>query len=251
MEIPFLKIGKRGQEATSSDLDQRMKEMVAAHEDEQKEVAAITAALPIMMANGDEEVPKHLARKSYLLGSIESFPAALAIVEASRASRLQSEVKDALSAERAVLAKDSNRLGKTFPGWYSRWLDEGIAKFRELNEDKEAHKAFNQKALPLGIEHLVDAETRLRGTSPHTEPARFEEREVWQNASGQSPGEWRQNPKDPFGPVIPYPFAEQWTKRRVRVQVQAEQFVPAHMPERLADAIRLVDMAGNQVWPPR
>lgn len=89
--------------------------------------------------------------------------------------------------------------------------------------------------------YIADAEERVRQIPARTTPAVFEEREMWVDADGNQPTHMRCNPNGEMVPAEHRTFA----KQRAQVQVTAERFEPAKMPERLADVIRLVDLAGR------
>ena len=105
---------------------------------------------------------------------------------------------------------------------------------------------MNQLARRLGMPGVVDGETLFRGTPTRTEPAVFEEREVWRDASGRTPSQFRTNAK---GDLVPSEAG--FEKRRERVQVRAEHLIPGGLPgDRLAESIRLVDVkTGRPQWP--
>jgi len=94
---------------------------------------------------------------------------------------------------------------------------------------------------------ILDAEERVRRQPARTIPAIFETRELWVDAEGRQPGEFR---ADGTGKLAPADHGA-YERKRVPVQVQAEQFTPAKMPTRLAEAVKLVNLAGDQIWPPR
>jgi hypothetical protein len=92
---------------------------------------------------------------------------------------------------------------------------------------------------------IVNGERRLRETPGRTIPAQFEEREVWREHNGELVGQFKQHPET--GELVP---ARGGVKSREKVQVRAEQIVPAHMPTPYAQAIVLVDRKGQRIWPP-
>ena len=117
------------------------------------------------------------------------------------------------------------------------FLREHIGRCEEANTLAREH----------GLPPVIDGETLARGTPGRTEPAQFEMREEWVGPNGERPGLYRRNAA---GEDIPSDHGN-YTKQRVKVQTRAEQFIAPKMPDRLADAIKLVDLTGAPIWPPR
>lgn len=105
----------------------------------------------------------------------------------------------------------------------------------------------NRLAREFGLTGVQDGEMLFRGTKARTEPAQHEEREVWQDAEGNQPYQYRQGPDGELVP-IERGFVKKW----VRVCVRPEQHTPGNLPGgRLAPAIRLMGLDGQTLWPVR
>lgn len=90
---------------------------------------------------------------------------------------------------------------------------------------------------------IVDAEARVRTVPSHTIPAVYEERVIWRDAAGDTPGAWVPNEK---GEMIPAGHRV-YTKRLEQIEMQAAQFVPARMPARFSKSLVLFDLAGKSL----
>lgn len=112
-------------------------------------------------------------------------------------------------------------------------IEEGRALIEEANA-KRGDRPF-----------ITDAEKRVREIPAQTLPkiTRFEEQ--WVSDTGERPGMFRANAA---GEMVPADHRS-YSKRKVEVVERAETHIPARMPERLADAVRLVDKGGRWIWP--
>ena len=112
------------------------------------------------------------------------------------------------------------------------WLDGHVDRAADIN----------RLAREFGLPGVTDGELLHRQTSGRTVPAQFEEREVWEDAQGEQPSQFREHPET--GELVP--ASSGYEKRRRRVQVRAEQVIPATLPGgRLAANIRLMNLKGK------
>lgn len=112
------------------------------------------------------------------------------------------------------------------------------AKLRESNALLERIQAANEARGHRPF--IADGETTLRGQSGRTEPAVFEEQDVWEDGAGRTPFIFRRNAEGEDVPV-----EQGFTKKRKRIQVRAEREILPACPPRYADVCRLFDRAGN------
>lgn len=117
------------------------------------------------------------------------------------------------------------------------------AKLAELEEMRATIEAASKAAAHLPS--LVDGEKQLREVPGYTEPAQYQESLQWRDNEGNAP--IVRTGGVPF--VAPH---DRFRFRQVPVRelVRPERHVPCRMPERFATSIRLVDLAGTQIWPP-
>ena len=168
---------------------------------------------------------------------IESDREALAFSEQKAAEALAERAEreaDVAHAAEEKAARADERIVRTVDD-----LARKLATARdELAASVARTAAYNKNS---GRAPIADAEQRVRQQSPRTIPAAFEDREIWRNAAGETPGAWVEGPD---GEMVPAGFGN-YVKRIEQVQVRAEQFVPARMPARYAEALKLVDREGR------
>lgn len=178
-----------------------------------------------------EEELAALRRKISVAEEVAAHSAAL--VEKALAERAEREADAAHAAEEKA-AKADEKLART--------VDDLVRKLATARDELAASVArtatYNKNS---GRAPIADAEQRVRQQSPRTIPAVFEDREIWRNAAGETPGAWVEGPEGEMVPAGHHNF----TRRSEKVQVRAEQFVPARMPARYAEALKLVDREGR------
>lgn len=108
------------------------------------------------------------------------------------------------------------------------------------------YERYNRNERPADLPLVLDAEALLRYRAGTKIPEKFEEIDVWRDAQGREPTQFRMV----NGERVPVGI-EAYTKSKERVCIQTARTVPGGMPERLADAIRLIDIEGKPIWPPQ
>lgn len=94
---------------------------------------------------------------------------------------------------------------------------------------------------------IVDGERKLRTVPAHVIPAVTRQEQVWQDKDGNRCSVLRRLDDGRWVPQNPGP----WRLETITITNVREKQVPATMPNRLAEEIRLVDLRGQQTWPPR
>ncbi len=91
---------------------------------------------------------------------------------------------------------------------------------------------------------ISDAEERIRQTPAKQVPAEYRDEEVWLDGEGRQPSQYTVV----RGDLVP---ADHGNYRKVTrsIETLCAHWLPAQMPTRLADAIKLVDLQGNSIWP--
>jgi len=172
---------------------------------------------------------------------------ALAYAEDSQAKAAADAAKASAAAELERYTREAKR---DVPSRLNK-----IAKLQEalapelawLNAHVERAKEMNALAQSFGLPRVVDGETMHRMTPDRTIPAEFEDREIWRDSFGREPSQYRQHPET--GEMVPFGGG---TKRRERVQIRAEQFIPGQIPGgRLCDTTRLMGLRGEALFPAR
>lgn len=173
--------------------------------------------------------------------------AAAEVALASAQEQLAAEQKKAAKVEADRAHADAQKLVPA----HEKLIREIVADQQKLAA-KLAQAAKLQAAIEAANECsegrplIVDGERNLRERPERIEPAVFEDRVVWEDGAGNSPFQFRRNAEGEDVPI------EQGFTRKVKpVQVRSERHEFASMPPRLANEIRLVDLAGQQIWPRR
>jgi len=194
-----------------------------------------------------EEYEEKIARADELSVLERNLPLAIGVAE--RSAGLLEQAK----AERGVegrIARHAELDRKTEAG--KKRLKQIDAKARELAELLKAKAAddaeldrFNREErgdLPF----IVDAETRLRRKMGEPTPAVTSTDTVWVDAAGNivkgeitdREGRWMRNPAA--------------VRQEQRETILRPGWPAAPLPfRRLADEIRLINLSGEQIWPPR
>jgi hypothetical protein len=118
------------------------------------------------------------------------------------------------------------------------------AKLKRLEEMRATIDAAN--AVREGRAYLSDGEFQVRQIPGEFHPAITREDDVWVDRDGNPVSDqilddqnrWVANPKAVGKGVV-------------TTVLRAAQQLPPRMPERLADALHLVNLGGEQLWPPR
>ncbi|AKM10042.1 hypothetical protein [Croceicoccus naphthovorans] len=93
---------------------------------------------------------------------------------------------------------------------------------------------------------VTDGEALHRTIPNRVIPAKFEQREVWVDAAGNTPSQYRQHPDT--GEMIPREGG--FTKRLQSVQIDAERHIPGEIPGgRFSDVITLIGLKGERLFP--
>lgn len=119
------------------------------------------------------------------------------------------------------------------------------AKLADIEASRERTDQINANRGDLPF--VEDAETRIRRRPGQLVPAITEKQKVWMDADGSRFGD-RLRWDVPLGKYVECPDRK---LVEIDVVIRPELQLPPIMPDRLADAIRLVNLAGEQVWPPR
>lgn len=120
-----------------------------------------------------------------------------------------------------------------------------VEKLREADASNARTAAVNERRGSRRF--ILDAETQVRQRPARVEPAIVEEREVWRSPSGETPTFYSTNEA---GELIPAGMnSGAFRLVREKVVLREEQTIPARTPERLAEAVRLVDLHGEILWP--
>jgi len=92
---------------------------------------------------------------------------------------------------------------------------------------------------------VVDGEARLRQIPAREVPAVTRREMAWINAKGERP----MNLIMRNGELVPAGMSGDYVFREVEVVESLARFEPARMPVRLSDAIELVGLRGERLWP--
>lgn len=166
-----------------------------------------------------------------------------------RAKQREAEAASAAAeAEKDRDHADAERLAAAHEALHRDKLPAAMAAVVALlEEDRRMLQAIEERNAARGARPFIpDGETRLRGKPARTEPAQFREEEVWIDGSGRRATVFRRNAA---GEDVPEELG--FEKKRVKVQVRSERFLPPELPGgRIADACALVDpRTGRQIWP--
>lgn len=163
----------------------------------------------------------------------------LAALRATLAEREAEAAKAEREAQRAALEREAASLVKL--------AEEIDADQRKLATKRDKLAAHNAKIAAWNSANpglpIVDSETRYRRIPGRTIPAEIRDEIVWQNAAGERPRFFGQDPST--GEMIPVRGG--YTKQKVRVCVREEEVVYPRMPERWATALVLVDREGRRL----
>lgn len=119
------------------------------------------------------------------------------------------------------------------------------AKLNRLNELNASVDAFN--AVRGTRPFIKDGEARAREVPEKVHPTVYEEMDVWRDASGRTPTEFRVLPN---GDHVPKDGG--YTKHREKFVSRNEWTTPAHFPGgRFKEAMRLVGAKGEKLFPAR
>ena len=207
--------------------------------DFERERAAKVASLA-----GDLDFETNLAHREVIAVLDRKVAAATDTVGQARRSLEVAKAAEA-EAEADRVHKAAEKLARTGE---KLTLDVATAAERlaALLADLEANRAAIEKANATrgGRPFIVDGEHRARSVPGRTIPAELEWRDVWEDGAGNTPGQFRKDADGEFVPVL-----GGYTKKRVKVQTQAERYIEERMPERFASAIQLVDLKGQRIGP--
>lgn len=178
-----------------------------------------------------------------LADRVESDREALAFAESRAEQARLADVERAIDAELAAAAKVAIAHGRLTLE-IAADAEKLAAKLARMEEMRAAVDQANQKrgARP----HIVDGEFEVRQVAGAFYPAVTSEEKVWIDRNGKPTQDqilddqmrWISNPA----------AVEQGV---VTVVLQAEQQLPPRMPERFVDAMQIVNLRGEQLWPPR
>lgn len=169
----------------------------------------------------------------------EAYARTLAALRATLAEREAEAAKAEREARHAAEEKQASADVKI-----ARDLDAAIERTAKLRAELAASvartAAWNLANPDLQI---VDSETRFRRIPGRAIPAEYRDEIVWQNAAGERPSFFGQDPST--GEMIPVRGG--YTKQKVRVCVREEETIYPRMPERWATALVLVDREGRKL----
>lgn len=173
---------------------------------------------------------------------VEANRAAYAVAERrAQQARLEADrvAAKARNTEMARKAKQAEKRVRAI-GEMQAALAAELTRLVEHVEELDTYNHFERGDLPF----VPDAEVRVRQRPAHVVPAEYRDEVRWEDASGNRASYFK---RDAEGELVP--VHDEYTRRIVRVCQREEHPAPAWMPDRFAEAIRLVDAAGEQIWP--
>jgi hypothetical protein len=164
-------------------------------------------------------------------GSGKRLGDALAIAAAERAKAKNDEMLRAGKACQKRVRAIFDKIASLKPEL--EWLAEHVEEFERYNRHERGALTF-----------APDAEVLIRTIPARALPAEYRDEVVWEDGGGRRPLTFRRHES---GELIP--IEQGFTRKVIKVCQAEERILPARLPERLCDAITLVDVAGAQVWP--
>jgi hypothetical protein len=163
------------------------------------------------------------------------------------------EAKAAAEAEKAkevaeveAYRRDAKREVPGLLNKYAKHAEAAAAALTELDAHVSKASRINALARKHGVPGVTDGEELFRGKPTRVTPAQYEERDVVRAANGRQVREFwevRGELHSHHGPC---------TKQRERVEVRGQTVEPGGIPGgRIATAVRLVNLKGQQIWPVR
>jgi len=189
----------------------------------------IEHALPDLLVDDPEQSVAALAEKARLQGELAGIPAREAALVA-RVAEIEDEAdKKAKADARVAVEKEAAK--------FAPLVLEIEADGRKLKEKLDRLEQHRDRAKAAGVE---DAEASVRRGPSRIVPAITETKLVWFDAEGRRFGS--NFTTDREGRQVKAPDRVQ---REVVDTIREEYVEPGAMPERFADAIRLVDLKGR------
>lgn len=170
---------------------------------------------------------------------------ALANAEDAQAKEAAEATKSAALAQIDVYRREAERVVPSRLNKIDKLARSLAVEMNWLADHRHRVDEMNRLAREFGLPGVTDGESLHRKMPDRTEPAQFETREVWRDAAGNEPSQYRQHPET--GEIVPVGGG---TKRLEKVQIRAERFVPGQISGgRLCDGIRLMSVAGERLFP--
>ncbi len=116
------------------------------------------------------------------------------------------------------------------------------AKLAEIEVSRRRTSDYNARRGDRS--RVSDAEERVRQTPAKQVPAEYRDEDVWIDGAGNQPTHYRVVKGD----LVPADHGD-YRKVTRKAETMCAHWLPAQMPTRLADAIKLVDLQGKTLWP--
>lgn len=216
----------------------------------QNALAAAERKLEAHLANAPKstDAGEHrawLATRRQLEDDVAAERGALTIAEEKAAEMRAAAAKEEADAEERRIRKLNDDLAKLTVevGGEAQRLAAKLARHTAMLAEVEAWNA-SRGARPF----IVDGETRVREVPAQDFPAVWQEVEVWKNQHGHTPSQFR----EVDGELVPDDHNGPYEKVRERVLSSNARHVPASTPGgRFREAIRLIGLKGEALFPPR
>jgi hypothetical protein len=123
----------------------------------------------------------------------------------------------------------------------SEKLVEKLARHAEIQTAiEQANSIRGERAF------IVDGEVKVRQRPGRIKPAEYRDEVIWEDRAGIRCSTFR---RDQAGELVPYHANHGFTRKVLKVCQAEEREILPTMPDRLCDAITLVDLHGRQIWP--
>lgn len=167
---------------------------------------------------------------------------------------VEQETKAAIEAKKAeaktvldAYQREAEREMPSLLNKYAKHAEATAAVLLAIDAHVKRRPEMDALARKFGFRGVVDGETMHRCAPDRTIPAQFEERDVWEDGAGNRPYQFRRLPNGELVPAV-----NGYAKKREKVQIRGEQFVPGQIPGgRLCDNIRLMGLKGEALFPSR
>ena len=117
-----------------------------------------------------------------------------------------------------------------------------VAKLVEIEASRRRTSEYNSRRGDRP--YVSDAEERVRQTPAKQVSAEYRDEEVWIDGAGNQPTHYRVVKGD----LVPSDHGN-YRKITRKTETMCAHWLPAQMPTRLGDAIKLVDLQGKPLWP--